>query len=390
VTATEIKMATTVVESGIGAAFLGDVRFAMEAVRSKINRAGGICGRQLAIEYRDDGWNAQTGAQYLRNFIQSGIFAIPVGPSSEGLRIVIDSGDIDRGQVPVIGTDGMLINQYQTSSGGAQPWVWPVAAATVSSARVMVDEAYKRGARNFSIVFDKNYRFGVEAAEAFNAEVKKLTGNDVSGYNSQYNCQDSFCGIVAGQSSYSGEVATFQEGDFVGLFLEPQTARVWMSDPNTLAANDSRVKYGYGAGQPLFTRGFAVNCQSKCDQMAVWTGFKPPLEGYKDDPAVRTYVEDLKRTKPDADEYNAFAEGGYIGMLLLAEALKKVGPDLTRERLQAALNSTCIETGLTIQEKVCYNSSTRFANTTMQSFVIQYKGTFGGWRSGPIVKDGGA
>lgn len=390
ITDSEIKMATTVVESGIGAAFLGDVRFAMEAVRNRINRDGGICGRQLSIEYRDDGWDAQRGAQYLRNFIQSGIFGIPVGPSSEGLRIVIESGDIDRNQVPVIGTDGMLISQYQTTDGKAQPWVWPIAAATVSSARAMVQEAYKRGARNFSIVFDKNYRFGVEAAEAFNDEVKRLTGKDVTGYNSQYNCQDSFCGIVAGQSSYSGDVATFKEGDFVGLFLEPATARVWMSDPNTYAASDSRIKYGYGAGQPLFTRGFAVNCQSKCDQMMVWTGFKPPIEGYANDPSVRAYVEDLKRTKPDADEYNAFAEGGYIGMLLLEDALKRVGPDLTRARLQAALNSTCIATGLTIQAKVCYNPSTRFANTTMQSFVIQYKGTFGGWRSGPIIKDTGA
>ncbi|MGH2730171.1 MAG: hypothetical protein ACRDJI_06115, partial [Actinomycetota bacterium] len=52
VTGTEIKMATTVAESGIGAAFLGEVRYAMEAVRNEVNRSGGICGRELVIEYR--------------------------------------------------------------------------------------------------------------------------------------------------------------------------------------------------------------------------------------------------------------------------------------------------------------------------------------------------
>jgi ABC-type branched-subunit amino acid transport system substrate-binding protein len=385
VTGTEIKMATTVAESGPGAAFLGEVRYGMDAVVSKVNAAGGICGRKLVIQYVDDAWDAQKGAQYLRNFIQEGIFAIPVGPSSEGLRVVIDSGDIDRARLPVVGTDGMLQNQYVKSDGSAQPWVWPVAAATVSSARIMVQEAYKRGARDFSIVFDKNYRFGVEAAEAFNAEVRRLTGKPVPGYNSQYTCQDQFCGIIGGDTSYPGDVATFQEGDFVALFLEPDTGLAWMNDPNT--RRPAEVKYGYGAAQPLFTREFAENCKSKCDQMRVWTGFKPPIEGYANDAAVKQYVEDLKRNKPDADEFNAFTEGGYVGMLLLVDALKMVGPDLTRERLKAALDHISLRSGLTLQDKLPFTPSTRFANTTMQAFTIQYKGTFGGWRSGPIVRD---
>jgi ABC-type branched-subunit amino acid transport system substrate-binding protein len=385
VTGSEITMATTVAESGPGAAFLGEVRFGMDAVVSKINAAGGICGRKLVIQYRDDAWNAQTGAQYLRNFIQEGIFAIPVGPSSEGLRVVIDSGDIDRASIPVVGTDGMLQNQYVRSDGSAQPWVWPVAAATVSSARIMVQEAFKRGARDFSIVFDKNYRFGVEAAEAFNDEVKRLTGKDVPGYNGQYTCQEQFCGIIGGESSYPGDVATFQEGDFVALFVEPDTGLAWMNDPNTKKPAD--IKHGYGAAQPLFTREFAENCKSKCDQMRVWTGFKPPIEGYANDPMVKQYVEDLKRTKPDADEYNAFTEGGYVGMLLLVDALKMVGPDLTRARLKAALDHISLRSGLTLQDRLPFTPATRFANTTMQAFTIQYKGTFGGWRSGPIVRD---
>ena len=388
VTASEIKMATTVAESGIGAAFLGEVRYGMDAVRGKINRAGGICGRQLAIQYVDDGWDAQRGAQYLRNFIESGIFAIPVGPSSEGLRIVIDSGDIDSAGIPVVGTDGMLQDQYTTPSGGAQPWVWPIAAATVSSARVMCHDAYKRGARDFSIVFDKNYRFGVEAAEAFNNCAKKLTGKSISGYNTDYNCEANFCGILAGQSSYSSDVTKFTPGDFVALFLEPDTAQKWMIDPNT--PKPEAIEFGYGGAQPLLTRSFAINCQSKCHGMQIWTGFKPPIEGYASDPAVRTYVEDLKRTKPDADEYNAFTTGGYVGMLLLEEALKKIGPDVTRVRLKAALDSTCLVSGLTIQDKICYSANTRYANLTMQSFAIQYRGTFAGWRAGNIVKDPGA
>lgn len=395
VTGSEIRLATTVVDSGIGAAFLRDVRFAMEAVRIKINNEGGVCGRRLNIRYIDDGWDAAKGAQFLRNLIlepdpDKQIFAIPVGPSSEGLRVVINSGDIDKTETPVVGADGLLIDQYLNASGRPQPWVWPVAAATVSSARIMVRRAFGQGATeasHYSVVFDKNYRFGQEGAQAFNAEVKRLTGENVPGFNTQGNCQQQYCGVQAGQSSYSTQVETFREGKVVALFLEPQTALTWMNDPNTPAANFGGIPYGYAGAMPLFTRDFAVNCQAKCDQMNVWTSFKPFIESYRNDAAVREYVNDLRRANPQADEFNQFAEGGYVGVLLLVEALEKVGPNLTRHGLKAALDNMCINPGLTIQDKLCWSSSTRFASTTMQSFQIQYKGTFSGWRAGPIVED---
>lgn len=390
VTATQIRMATTVVDSGIGASFLRDVRFAMEAVRTKVNRAGGICGRQLVIRYVDDGWEAQKGQQFLRNFINDPdpnkkIFAIPVAPSSEGLRVVIDSGDIERARMPVVGTDGMLIDQYLRSDKSPQGWVWSVAVATAASARIIVQDAVKKGITRFSIIFDRNYRFGQEAARAFNAEVKRQTGKSVSGFNPDFNCQLSFCGIVAGQSSYSNEVNIWREnrGQLTALFVEPQTGLTWMNDPNAPSASD----HAYAAAQPLFTREFAVNCQRKCDQMSVWTGFKPFIEDYRNDAALRTYVNDLKRTNPAADEFNAFAQGGYAGMLLLVEALKKVGANLTRANLKAVLDSMDLTTGLTLEPKLSWRRNLRFAATTMQSFQIQYKGTFAGWRAGAVERD---
>ncbi len=383
VTGNSIRLATTVVESGIGRAFLRDVRFAMEAVKVKVNQAGGICGRRLEIRYIDDGWEAQKGSIYLRNLISSKIFAVPVGPSSEGLNAVIQSGDFDKAQIPVVGTDGMLILQYTKPGGGAQPWVWPVASATVASARIMAIEAHNRGIKSFSIVFDKNYRFGREGALAFNAQVKRLTRSNIPGFDPDLNgCRESFCGIVAGQSSYP-EVGQFKPGDFVALFLEPQTALTWMNDPNV----DPATQRQYGAAQPLFTRSFATSCQRKCDQMQVWTGFKPYIESYINDPAVREYVRDLKRVSTQADEFNAFAEGAYLGMQLLVEAIKRVGPNLTRRALKHVLDSMDLQAGLALQGRLLYSPSNRFVNTTMQGFVIQNKGTFSGWRTGPIVSD---
>lgn len=390
VTGNEIRLATTVVESGIGRPFLRDVRFAMEAVKNNVNRAGGICGRKLKIQYIDDGWSPDLGSQFLDTLINEPnkdkkIFAIPVGPSSEGLRVVIHSGDVDRAKIPVVGADGMLIDQYVKANGSEQTWVWPVAAAAVASARIMALNAWKNHAKTFGIVFDKNYRFGQEAAKAFNAEVHRLTGSDVLGFDKQDNCQKRYCGIQSGQSSYPNEVREYykNETDFTALFLEPQTALTWMSDPNTPSAKERK----YGAAQPLFTRDFAVSCADKCDQMTVWTGFKPYIETYKSDPAVRAYVQDMNRTNPQADVYNAFAVGGYVGMKLLVEGLKSIGPYVTRERLRLALNSVRLDTGLTIQPNLQWKPGLRYVNTTMQGFTIQYQKTFGGWREDAIVSD---
>lgn len=390
VTADRINLSTTIVASGIGASFLGEMKYAMEAVAREVNGQGGICGRKLHVETRDDSWDASTGSQYLRNYIEDkNKFGVPVGASSEGLGVVIDAGDLDRAQFPVVGSDGLAINQYLNKQGQAQPWVWPIATATVSEARIMANEAYQRGARNMGVVFDRDYHFGKEAAAAFNAEVKRLTGQQVQGYNSNNTCQQRFCGIGAGQNSYAGDVSKFygSNPDFVALFLEPDTAHTWMQDPNTPGANTGKIKYGYAGAQPLFTHQFESNCREKCDQMVVWSGFKPNVEKYRNDPAVAAYVRALKATYRQADEYNQFTQSAYVGMQFLVAALKKVGPELTRGRLKAVLDHMTYDNALTLQGRLTFTPTSRFANTTMQGFVMQYKGTPGGWRLGPIVKD---
>lgn len=392
VTQDSITLRTTVVESGVGSAFLADVKWGMEAVVRKVNSQGGICGRLLDTGYRDDGWKASDGRRYLNSFIEQGAFAIPVGPSSEGLNAAIEAGDFDRTRTPVVGTDGLVIAQYECTpeqtgcqAGVAQQWVWPVAAATVANARIIAKDAFDNGAEDFSIVFDRNFRFGREAARAFNAEVKRLTGSNIPGFNEQLTCQDAFCGIEAGSTSYSGQVNEWRDhrGDFTALFMEPQTAQVWMGDNNTPPAS----QHDYGASQTLFTRRFAENCGNACNQMQVWTGFKPFLQQYQNDPAVRQYVNDVKAINNQADHDNQFVEGGYIGMKLLVEALEAVGPNLTRDRLKATLDKTRLSTGLTLADPLTYSPDNRYVATSMQRWTINHPGTFSGWQDGPVVKD---
>jgi ABC-type branched-subunit amino acid transport system substrate-binding protein len=381
VSATEIKLGSTVVDSGVGASFLRDARYGMLAVLNAVNRSGGICGRKLKLILKDDGWKPDLGNDYIHNLVEDNkVFALAVVPSSEGLREA--SNYIKKKRIPVVGSDGMLIHQY------TNPYVWPVAASTMSTMHIMVKQAYDDGARRFGIVYESTYHFGIEGAIAFNAAVNRVTKANVPGYSDPIkdaNCRERFCGIAANQSSYGSQIEVFNNAclddkahggkcDFVALLLEPATAISWLTGGG-LTPN---AKLRMGGPQPLFTRNFAQQCGTKCNGMWLWTGYDPPIAQNLGNAAIGDYVDAMRTTRDQTDFTNTFVEGAYIGMKMMVQALQTIGPDVNRERLVAALNSMTLDTGLTTP--LTWRPGDHFANTSMQAWSIQYKDRFSGWR----------
>lgn len=372
VTAREIRFAATVVKSGIAKDFLSDAQFGMEAVRQKVNRAGGICGRLLKIDYVDDGWDPDTGGRYIQRFIgEKKYFGLAVNPSSEGLRNAIGGGAIRNAQFPVIGADGMLIGQYK------DPWVWPVATSTSSIMHVMAQNAAARGAKTFGIVWESNYRFGVEGHDAFVGTINRLGGtisSDVGiqgGQNSYKNQANQFIGQCGGVESLS-------KCDFLAILLEPNTALQWVRDGG-LGNGTVRPKIGIGGPQPLFLDSFARDCRQFCANMWVWTSFKPPIPPFDTDPAVVAYKNDLAQVSATADRNNPHVEGAYVGMLLVVDALKKLGPSPTRTGLQKVLDSMSLDTGLA--PPLVFKPGYHFSNVSGQAFeAIVNNGSFANWR----------
>jgi ABC-type branched-subunit amino acid transport system substrate-binding protein len=127
----------------------------------------------------------------------------------------------------------------------------------------------------------------------------------------------------------------------------------------------------------------------RTDTMSIWCSGDSIGEDDNEtrDGSVRSYVNALKAVNPQADPYNQFTEGAYQGMELLVAALRKVGPDLTRARLQAVLNAIRLKASLTVQPSLVFTAASRYSSTTMQSFTMQYKGTPGGWRAGAVERD---
>jgi ABC-type branched-subunit amino acid transport system substrate-binding protein len=381
------------VDSGPGASFLQPEDVAMQAVTSKVNSSGGICGRKIDLKLRDSGWDAATGQRYIANLVSGDrVFALAVNPDSEGLEAARGAGDLDRYGVPAIGTDGLLYGQYQSR------WIWPIAASTVTAMHSIAISQGQGGKRNFSLVYEKTYRFGREGANAYNNQVRRITGANIPGYSNpdtSAQCQKRFCGVVANQQGYGSEANTINSDcnggcDAGAVLLEPTTAITWFSSGGKFGGASNPAGGAGAAPQPLFARYFADGCQKTCDSMRLWTGFLPPIEQFASQPGVQAYVNDMKAFSSSVDVNNQFAEGAYLGMRLTVDILSRASAaGLTRANVVRTLDSTSnYDIGLTIRP-LTWSAGNHFAATSVHAFDEAYPVGFGGWHyvQGSTVAD---
>lgn len=371
VSQSEIHLASTVVTDGTGGSFLKEAQQGIQAALDEANRAGGVCGRRVTIEFNNSSWDRTKGSTYISNYVNSGhVFALVAEPDSEGLAGAIDSGTIDQAGIPVVGTDGMLKDQYH------DPWVWPVSASTVTNAHIVVDYACNHeGAKSFGVVYDSHYRFGAEGADAFAAQVSRCPGATLKAKRPIDGTQ---------YGGYSTDIAAFNGAcspcDAVLMLLEPSAAQQWMR-----LEGGSWYKKLYG-GEPLFNSQFAASCDKPCGDapMRVWTGYHPAIAPFNDKdryPGVYAYQTAIQ-SKGSYDASNEFTEGAYLGTKLFLEAAKRLGQQgkaLTRGALRDELNSDSFDFGLTDAPISYSGQSLHLANTKMAMFAENFSGSFNGW-----------
>jgi ABC-type branched-subunit amino acid transport system substrate-binding protein len=165
------------------------------------------------------------------------------------------------------------------------------------------------------------------------------------------------------------------------MLLEPATAEAWVNSGG-LGDGNTRPRIGIGAPQPLFIDSFAQNCAKYCSQMWAWTSFKPPLPPYDADPSVQTYLADLRAVSASADASNPHVEGAYVGMLLLVDALQRLGPAPTRAGLKRVLDAERLAVGLC--DPLVFAAGDHYASVAAQAYAditqSDERGTFANWR----------
>lgn len=324
-----------------------------QAVRASVdrfNREGGMCGRTLELVAAD-----AAPTDYADQ-----VFASLATPLHAATDQALAADAFDRSRLPIVGLDGLSSVHYSS------PWAWPVGTSAGALTRIALHQAHGGGARTFAVVYDKEADWGAESAAAF-AEYVKVLGGTLK----------ASIGLDPAQNSYASEVNDFnnrcggESCDLVLLALLPDTAERWM------AGSPARPRL-QSAGLPMLLHDrFAQRCAqvagAACDELMVWDPFKPPIGRYSDEPAVAEYRED------SGGDVSPLVESAAVGVRVLVDALRRMGPNVTRGGLAAVLNNTTIDVGLS--SPLRWTAADRHGNRSALGLTLQVAGgAFTGWK----------
>ena len=315
VTATEIKLGAIVTASGpLPGATEGSIR-GTQAYFAKVNAEGGVCGRKLTLLKGDDGLDPQRArGEFLR--LEPQILAMVGG-----------FGGADSGFGDLVRTTGVPYVGTLVDPAGRGPTVYPrVAEKTAHTAPF---EYYKNTYPNVKkVAFLYADVGGVRANSPSSREPFKKLGYEI--------VHDS--GLSSVSPDYTSHVIAMRDkgAQMVYLFAFEVNMHVRLArnmrqqnfEPPLKVANiayDSRLI-------PLLG-GVADGWTNHIDYLPVLNDDEPSRS-----PALGPFLSWNQRVAPNA-KVDLFTVTGWMAADLFVRALKTVGPDVTRARLLAAVDT---------------------------------------------------
>jgi branched-chain amino acid transport system substrate-binding protein len=326
VTDTEIVFGNWGPQSGPAAAW-GSVTTAIDAYFRYINDQGGIHGRQLVLQSRDDGYDPARTVSAVRELIdREGVFAFVGGVGTANGLAALPL--IQRAGIPWVGPASGS-EQFAEQSNGL---VYTTFTDYTVEAALMTRHAVQElGSTNIAI-FYQNDGYGQAGLRGLEEEVARLQeqGYDVTvGDKVSYERGTTNLGVQALRLRGSGAntVLLFSDptaaatlvNEFQRLDFAPQMlATVTLLDPSLMALPAMQ-----GALFSVFLR---------LPSVIVGEGNGDPIADQLYQDVIVAYAPEIAR-----DPFRALAGIAFAQPAI--EALKAAGPDLTRESFIAALQS---------------------------------------------------
>ncbi len=316
VTKTEVKVGAFLGLSGDFALPSRDVQLATEAYFAKVNSAGGVHGRKLVFIAIDDGYVPARSASAARRLVdQENVFALvnPIGTPNTlaAMPYLQEKG------VPMIGVHGYSPKLYNPAQKGLFGNWTPFAGQM----RIMANYFYKQGeVKQLGMIYLNN-EAGlsglVGAEEAAKAKGQTLVSAAVPVGAPDYrsailNLRDkgvTHLLMVLGPQDTAKAVTQAREAGWNPQFGGHQAT----PDPVTIQLGGKAIEGVYG----------------------VATSALPDMDPVKW-PGVKDYQETLAKFAPTAKP-GAFGIRAYADAIIFVEALKRAGPNPTRESLIAAM-----------------------------------------------------
>ena len=327
VTDTQITIGTWAPQSGPAAAW-GAVSTAIDAYFRYINDNGGIHGRQLVLQTRDDGYDPARTVAAVRELIdQQNVFAFVGGVGTANGLAALPL--IQRAGVPWVGPASGSELFAQQSNG----LVFTTFTDYEVESALMTRHAVTTLGSTSVAIFYQNDAYGQAGRRALEAEVARLQGEgyDVTvGDAVSYERGTTNLGVQALRLRGSGS-------DTVLMFSDPTAAANLVSEFQRLDFKPQML-----ATVTLLDPGLMANPGMQGAIFSVFLRLPTVIvgEGNGDPIADRIYQEVIIPYAPEIarDPFRALAGVAFAQPLVVA--LEAAGPDLTRESLIEALRST--------------------------------------------------
>jgi ABC-type branched-subunit amino acid transport system substrate-binding protein len=344
ITPTSIKLGMSSPFSGPNGAYGEAMRDGLQASFAQVNAAGGVQGRKLELVTLDDGYETERAVANTKKLIENEkVFALLAfygsSPTTESMKVFSAAG------VPLVGT----ISGADSLRNPVNHYMFHLRASYADETETIVDHLVGLGVTNIA-VFYQNDGFGKSGLEGVTNALKrhKLTPSAAAAV--ERNSVDVAAAVqtIAKANAQAVVMVTLYKPTaafITALRAAGQTPQFVTLSP---VGTDLLVK----EMGPEAAHGISISQVMPYpwnDSLAIVKDYQKALTQY---------------AKGKTPSY--YGLEGYINGRLMVEALKRAGKDLSRDRLEAALEGGAFDLG---GYKVNYNPSShngsRFVDLTI-------------------------
>jgi branched-chain amino acid transport system substrate-binding protein len=361
VTATSIKLGHIGIYSGPVGSFGQNLSYACRAGLQAINDAGGINGRKLDVQVRDDGWDATKGSNAVRDLVErSKVFALACSqsvPTNDAVTPYLDAQ-----KVPNVGSDGWGEAQY------AGAWSFPVGASGELEGEHLAEYQYKvQGVRSVGIIHFNNTT-GTAYRDAYKRVFEGLGGKVL--VTQAANFDD------PGTTTFIAQCRT-RNVDAITAMIDPG---IFARMVREAAAQAYKPKFGYSGSAALYFQATPKFTGPTAEGTIASIDWIPddPTGPAAHAPGFSAYKNTVEKYYPHIDHSN-WTKAAYVGSVLLGDTLKKLGLNVTREGIKDELDRvTNFNSGL--GPKLSWRPGHHRSNSTSYLVQLQKSGNQLVWK----------
>ncbi|MCA1842665.1 MAG: ABC transporter substrate-binding protein [Actinobacteria bacterium] len=357
VTSTAIKVGHIGIYSGPVGYVGQNLSLAARATLQSINDAGGVNGRKLDVLVRDDGWDGTKGINAARDLVErEKVFAICCTQSVSTTDPL--TAYADQQKVPNVAPDGWGLVQY-----GGQ-WSWPLGVPAISEARVLAKWQVKTQGVKKAALLHLNSPTGQSFRDGYKEVLEKMGGKLEVVQAASFDDPGTTTLLARARAANVDTIAIYADSGIVARLMREA------------AGQNYKPPKGF-AGSTFYYFNVTPELTGPAGEGLISSSHWTPHD--LDTPGLRRYREVVTKYYPKID-HTAWTVTSFVGANLFADTLKKLGLNVTRQRLKDALDSTT-DYDLGLGTKVSYRPGQHHANTATHLVQLVRENDKLSWKS---------